>query len=531
MPQKNIQQLVLDKFSIGMIDEGQLSTVEFPQGSAISAVNVVFMPTGGVRKRKGLEVLNDTPLKNAPISKIWQWANTSNSEYTFVFTSLSGAASATINTMITTGATSFNSILVTSGTWDPTMAADGSDEPISITSYAGSAVFTFAGSNMGPVCWDSQIANTVTLAAAISGAKCVLGWGNYLFLGNVLEGSTRKGSRVQWCYPASPTNWPAAYYIDLDPDDGDEITALVGFQNLIVVFKKYKLFVLHYVGGRYQFQEERISTSVGCVGANAWMDSGDSLYFLGPYTAYVWDGKSVPKSISDKVQSSFNNMNIANWMTCEVDADDENWEILFSVADGASNYKNCIYAYDTRFQSWTLLLMENSALGGISYGKNEAYQDNILAYSTYDTRIADALGAKDPLITIGTYAGKVAKYGTSDDDYGVAVDGYWRSRWLDFDKPDINKRILRVTALVQKEGDYSLNVSLYTDWNEATPSSTQTISLSGGITTGLIERRVDFHNTYARSLQVKIGTSGSSQPFILYKVFIDYLVKGRKMHS
>lgn len=520
-------KLILQNFKVGMVNEEVLGRMDYPDGSSSDALNISYTPAGALTKRKGVEKLHTSAWKDSAISSIYQWSTIGGSDYTFVCSPVSGTLSAAIATMSTTGvAAEFTSIFVTSGTWDPSI-----DEPISITAYAGSAVFAFDSMAMGPIVWNGSIPTSAgTLAAAPSGAKVVLGYGAYLLLGNVLVGGTRLGSRVYWCDPLIPTSWPVASYNDFDSDDGDYITGLVNFKNYIVVFKKYKMFLFSYVGGTLVFNQYRVSTSIGCVGPNAIYDDGDYLYWIGYHGFYRWNGTGEPEDIGEQIQESIDDINFIKSPIFDVNANAEDYQIWFNVAHGSSTTKNRIYTFDTRFKGWSRYDISASYIYDILYGSNMTYATFPGAYSTYGMEIGDALGEKESLLTIGTYGGFVKKYGTTDSDDEIAINSEWTSRWLFFGEPDKNKRIIRLTAFIEREGDYNLNILVYKDWDDTTLVDTRTVSLSGSVDLKMVEKRVDF-TIPCRALQFKIGTSAVDSPFTLHKLIIEYKLKGRTLVS
>ena len=536
------QQLAIDKFTDGMIDENQLSRLSYPSGACVECEDVVFMPTGAIRKRKGYSKLNTTVWASGNyLTKVSSFNTTAGTNYALAF-SITGsptcaAGSACIASVQTTGygsdVAAFTTISITGASaasaWAPVIG-----EPITVANYAASAVMTYWGQASVPLVWPAIAAGTnlIEVTAMPSGAKVVCAWGNYLFLGNILDdaGTLRLGSRIRWNTSSDIDGWPTAQYIDIDADDGDEITAMCIYKNNLVVFKKYKMFVVHYVGGVLIFEEERISAGIGCVGPNALIDYGGTLYFIGAYTAYKWEGSGEPRPISDKIQGQWDQMNIEHSCISDVDSDDATWQIWFNLATGSSTTKNVVYAFDPRFDSWTRYSLSATCLGGIDYGTTEAYLHKVLAYSSYSERIRDALSNKEGVLCLGG-AGYLYKYGDDDSDDGNPIIGYWISRWLDFGLPHSNKRLLRATAYVERliaDGDYNLHVDLYTDWNTATvaASGSQTVSLSGDVSYPMLEKRIDF-TKQLRAAQFKIYTDGADEPFTLHRLLIDWVPKGK----
>ena len=531
------QQLAIEKFTEGMIDEDQLSRISYPEGACVECENVIFMPTGALKKRKGYSKLNSTVWASGGyLTKIHSIDTTAGINYALAFSVSGTAGCACIASIQVTGfgsdVASFVNVACTGASaasaWAPLIT-----DAISVTNYAASAVMTYGGQDSVPPIWPANTAsaNLIEVTAMPSGAKHVCAWGNFLFLGNLFDndGTTRKGSRIRWNTSSTIGTWPTAQWIDLDADDGDEITAMGVYKNKLIVFKKYKMFVIHYVGGVLMFQEERISSAIGCVGPNAFIDYGGTLYFIGVYTAYKWEGSGEPTTISDKIQSQWDNICVTLANIFEVESDDINWQIWFNVANGAdATTKNIIYALDTRFKSWTRYNITAHCLGGIDYGVTEAYLHKILAYSSYSERIKDATSNKEGVLCLGG-AGYLYKYGDDDSDDGAAIEGYWTSRWMDFGLPHSNKRLIRATAYVERlvsDADYNLHVDLYTDWNPVTVNTQKTVSLSGDVSYPMMEKRMDFTKQF-RSAQIKIYTDGADEPFILHRLLIDWIGKGQ----
>jgi len=526
------QKLVLNRFQTGLIDENELTKLEYPDGASIDCQNVVWMPSGAMTKRKGFEKLNSTARGNAAITHIQQLRDRAGSDYTVAFSCASGAVSADIALFDTSTAVATFTTIAATG-WDADI-----DDPISTTSFLGSGAWTswdLGGSFYG---WNPS--STVPSAAyaianAPSGIKVLAGFGNYLFACNsVGESGTEAGiqqhSRVRWSATRNWSSWPSTSYIDLDANDGDEIKAAAVFQNRLIVFKEFKMYGISWVGGSEQFRAQLIDNSAGCVGPNAWIESNSALYFQGTQAAYKYTGMSLPESIGDAVQSQFDEMDIPNSKMAEVESDEEFYQVWFHFATTTSTnaHKDKVLAFDTRFSSWTRFDIEASTIAGIDYGTNTMYIHLPLPYSSYaGTKIRDLAGEKEGLIVIGTYDGFIEKYGNVNNDSDTAIDAFWKSRWLDFGDPTVNKRIYRMTIFVEKEaGDYNLDCDVFTDWDQDTSAASHTVTLTGGAALTVLERPIDFTQP-CRSMQVRFGTDVSNSPFTIHKVIIEYLTRGR----
>jgi hypothetical protein len=512
--------LIVDKFVTGMVDETIISKVSYPPDACVDAQDVIFYPRGTVTKRFGFDKLHTSAWKADGIVKIYPWKSVSGTYYDLVF-SPNGGASAFIGSAIVGSATTFNTITCTGATWTPDLTT-----PISCCSYAGSAVMTYNGV-IQPLAWiGGSFAERMT--AAPSGVKYVANWGNFMFAANVLglEDGARRGSRLYWNYPANGASWPVDYYVDLDADDGDEITGIKVLGDYIVVFKTYKIFVGQWVGGTYMFQFTRVSSMVGCVSNNSIVERRGTLYFLAKDGMYSFNGYSPPIDISTNIKNHFLSVNMGVAYKAQSALYEAHHQIWITVPYGASTTNSRIYVYDYELSAWTKFNFAASSLAVVTWTATLTLGDLLSPWYTYDIVIGNQVSQNSDVMLVGTYEGFIDRYGVSTDDEGVAINGNWRSRWYDFTKPSHNKRILRITTLVEKQGSYNMNCDVYVDWDESTPNKSFLISLTGP--SPVLERRLDF-TKHIRSVQFVFYTNAVATPFTLHKFEVPYLIKGKTL--
>ncbi len=518
----NITQetLTIDKFTTGLVDQSIISKVSYPADACIDAKNIIFYPRGTIAKRPGFDKLHTSAWKADGIVKIFPWQSVAGTKYNIVF-SPSGAASADIAiAALTSGTVTYTSKPCTGATWSPEITT-----PISACSYAGSAVATYGGT-IAPICFTGGSFCEV-ISAAPSGAKHVAGWNNFLFAGNFLSGSTRLGSRVQWCYPANASSWPVGYYADLDANDGDEITGMRVLADYIVIFKANKIFVGQWVGGVNLFQFTRISNAVGAISGNAIVERRGVLYFIARDGIYQFDGYSTPKEISQNIKNHILSINQAMAYKAQATVYEPHHQVWFSVPYGSSTICDRIYVYDYELNAWTKFHFGSSALGTLVLTSGLTLGDLGAAWSTYDLTIGDLYTNSSEVTVVGTYAGFIDRYGISSDDEGAAFEGYWISQWFDFGFPERNKRLMRATVLVEKQsGSYNMTCDLYSDWDDVTITNTFPIPLAGS--TLVLERRLDF-TLHIRAVQFKFSTNVISSPFTLHAIKVPYLMKGKTL--
>lgn len=115
-----------------------------------------------------------------------------------------------------------------------------------------------------PFQWNGAALNpwTTTLGAVPPVGQLIYA-GNRVWAGTpfVLGGvSAANDSRLWFTDLADPRSWPAANTLQLDPGDGEQPTALVPFGNLIIVFKRHKIWRIYDLDSG---ANERIAADVG----------------------------------------------------------------------------------------------------------------------------------------------------------------------------------------------------------------------------------------------------------------------------
>jgi hypothetical protein len=519
------------------------NTITIPKLNCSDSQNVDLYPKGDISSRKGYDKLDTSVWHSSAIIKLYQGQLANGKDYLLAFSASAAGVSADIATVtFSSGDVTFSSCPTGSSVsnWAPS-----ANDVISIDSYSGSAVFSYEGGSHLLAYGGSAVCNTIT--AAPSGAKCVAAWGGFLFVGNIIEKEyvgangdwiyVRRKSRVRWCQVTSLTTWPTSYYVDLDKDDSDEITCLKVLGDNIIAFKKYKTFVGKWVGGTLIFDFVR-QDLIGCIGPNAVTESDGLLYYLSYRDVRVFDGSSPSSAISLPIEQSLRSINALYRETTEAAYYEPLDQIFFSVPQGSSTIKNRIYVYDKLLKEWnkhtlSIASIESKALymTVLPY-TGLTYADFPDIYSVYDTLLgAGGGGGTTPgelFMLFGTYDGYLLRFGSLLNDSDIAIDSSWTSPWIDLGMPDYNKRLIKITFILEKKGNYDLNIDLYRDWEEDIATTSLTTTMSGF--TNTIEKRV--HSTLPfRALKFKIGTNSVYTSFKVHKIIFDILVKGRTLVS
>lgn len=527
-------KLVLDNFSIGLIDESVISKMGLarlkPVGGNIFTISpcpatdlnwIQFRPKSIINKLRGRIKLHSDPYLEAPITRVYHWRDVDGINYPLAFFSRTESTSAAI-TLIekTSSEISFTPLTLTgiASGWNPSES-----DPIDVTSYAGSAIMTYGKPDL-PLLAYSGGSNIIPMESGPIGAKTVCSMGSYLLAGNIVEDSVRQSARLRWCEALNPSSWPVWNYIDLEPGDGDEITALWPLQNMVVAFKRNKVYLVRYVGGSLEFDWVRLGTSIGTVGSNSLTEVDNILYFISPAGFYMFDGSSAPKPIDEYIAYRTQNLNDDIEKCFEVEYLEPDM-IIYNVATGGSSHKDTLFIYHLKDRFWTCVSLEASSFGYLNFGVEERYIDLPNPYSSYDKKIEDAKGSQDPRLVCGSYDGMLYAFDEGSDDLDNAINAYWISPWIDFGVPDKNKKITRLHIFVDPTTtSHTITVYCYADWNLGTPIAILPFNTQSS-SRDVVERKLDTLFS-CRSLKLKIVSNEIMGTLGIHRIEIDFQIKG-----
>jgi len=148
-------------------------------------------------------------------------------------------------------------------------------------------------------------------------------------------------------------------YIDINPDDGDEITALENNGNRLLIFKNRSMYRWNYG----QVEPDRLigigTSSQECVRTN--FDLGIT-FFANEYGAYAYSGNR-PKLISRKIQKWIDAIPAAdlNSMCAETDADHYYLYMSDSMTVDGRVYTNVMAVYTISLDAWVIYTLNTPA--------------------------------------------------------------------------------------------------------------------------------------------------------------------------
>lgn len=272
---------------------------------------------------------------------------------------------------------------------------------------ANNKLYSFNGTDAS-LAYDGSSASAV---AAIPLGKYAKWFHNYMFVAGV----SANPSRLYFSNVGNPEVWTASDYIDINPNDGDEITGLSVLGTELIITKKNRVWALTgFDVGSFTINNinERVE-GFGCIAGRSFANIGNDTLFLS-FVGNVPHVRSIQRTryavnvaggiISDNIEGTLNGLNktqlnkSANIFDGKV--------CYFAVPNASSTVNNLVVLYDTvdkGFVRWTGLNVAAWAVSTIG-GRAEIYfQDS-------------------------TTVSRVYKLDTSDSDNGSAIDFQYKTR-------------------------------------------------------------------------------------------------------
>lgn len=263
-------------------------------------------------------------------------------------------------------------------------------------------------------------------------------------------------STVRFSAEGDPTSWGPTNYVDLTPGDGEEITGVVSWRDLVIVFKQTKFFTFYGQSvdddGEPVFNYRPVDAGVGLVSPRAFAISEQGIYFLDRSGIYFTTG-SQPARVSDLVRPIFHGdpsvyytggaLNTGSIEQSTMVYHDE--RLWFSFPGGQSAVNDRQLVFDPHEKWWSLTNLPAGPMTNFRIGSSA---ELVFGYSS---------GTKH----LGRY--KDGAYTADDMDQsgagGTAIVARWQGGWFNYDSPMV--KTIREAKIT---GTGMVNVSFYRDY-------------------------------------------------------------------
>lgn len=290
-----IQLLQVDDFTGGLnfrADMFQLRGTESPD-----MLNIDLDPRGGFAQRDSVTVLNPTSLRSSP-QNLWPFSTTGGLKQIVVQQGSNFAYSTGGN---------FTYVIPDALATVGTMRAATFKDLCYIQRNAEQVAVKWDGTTATPLGTSFNDDVTSPTGANMPKAKVIAAHMGRVWVANTIEaGPATFKSRVRFSHPNQPADFRTNDFIDVDiGHDGDEITALVPWQDRLLVFKNNSTYVITGYDPD-SFQVFPVSQTVGAISQEACAATEYGVYFFHwPDGVYLYDGHAVKwqwERISPKIE-------------------------------------------------------------------------------------------------------------------------------------------------------------------------------------------------------------------------------------
>jgi len=249
--------------------------------------------------------------------------------------------------------------------------------------------------------------------------------------------------------------------IDINRNDGQEVTGLGFFQDVLIIFKENSIYQL-YFNESNGFVVERITSSYGCVSHaticavenDTYFLSDDGVFVLGNEPNYYAAIRT--NELSSRIKKILQQITPAQRVKCAAVYFDNRY---FLTAPVTGTSMNTVIVYDRRFYAWMIW-------DAISANDMVVHRDNSGARHFY---FSDEKVAKMREFTWGTY-----------NDDGEAIDMIFRTKAFDGKAIDREKWWYALRP-VFRDFAGSVNISFYTERGQEGRTTVINTAILGGI--------------------------------------------------
>ena len=315
---------------------------------------------------------------------------------------------------------------------------------------------------------------------------------------HIASGVSGKDSRVYIALLADPTDFTnaattlmdstevpgatvfagtGANYIDVQPDDGDYITGLGVFQDVVIIFKQFATYQLT-LDATGTPTVAPITKAAGCIAPRSIVSVENDLYFLSREGIRVLGNEpnffsAIRTNIlSKRIDPIILGMSTAQMKNCV--ATFFNNQYIITIPDAGGTF-NLVLSYNKQFQAWS----KWNAIDATSLVSAVENDNSRILY------FIKSAGTQLYQFTPGTY-----------NDDGVGIEAYLLSKVFDFKAPDITKYFVDL-GLIFRTISGEVTLAVYTQGN----------TLLGGAT-GLSANPVTDGMGYSMLGEIMLGLGG-----------------------
>jgi hypothetical protein len=247
--------------------------------------------------------------------------------------------------------------------------------------------------------------------------------------------------------------WAGDFYYDIGSGQ-EEITGIIPFHNVLVVFKENSIWTVSGTGEGGQWNIQCVDSQHGALNGHCIDDLGDRLVFMSKSGAYEWNG-NISRSISHPYLEDL--WRRLNWSQADhkvpsVVYDEQNQRLMFGVSI-TSKVIDSWLIYDLKLKSWNRW--------GAWYDQLYSFLPggDVATYRTPDWAVATKKFAATPQVLFFLERALFAYSGAYDYDYTNRRSIHWFIRTQRYFIEDPSMKLLRYFKVSARQtGDWNMLV-------------------------------------------------------------------------
>jgi len=252
------------------------------------------------------------------------------------------------------------------------------------------------------------------ITEALSRAKFVTKYQNYLMYANVTISGASRPSRFYWSAIRDDTSWSAADFIEVSQEDGEEITGFKVLGDKLVVYKLNSIYVVSFTGdSTIPFIMQKSNSAVGCVAPYSIQEVDNGHVFMSYDGLHYFDGANSYK-ISDRINDTINGLNRSEFSKAVSMYQKTKNQYWIALADSGKTVNNKIFTWNAFNNSFSKY--DGFSASGMSIFLVGGYEERPY-FSDYDGFAYQA------------------EHGTSDYPSGSVtnISAYYYTNWKSYD--------------------------------------------------------------------------------------------------
>jgi len=211
------------------------------------------------------------------------------------------------------------------------------------------------------------------LSSALTDAKCVIWWKNYLIFGNTVEATSKHTTRIRWSNVGTIETFSDDDYVDIAALGGQEIEGLAVLYDSLYIFLTSSIYKVSLVGGEELINVSKVVDGIGCIAKNSiqninLINAQEGLIFLDKNSkVYFFNGTSF-QEISSLIRTTMDGLNDSRlpYAVSAINGKD----YYLAVSNGSATKNDLLLDFQYEIGEWTKHTNIDANCMGFGYDTN-----------------------------------------------------------------------------------------------------------------------------------------------------------------